>query len=263
MTLVARARSSPKAVLALVAGAAFVASAGAARADDAPAPAPAQAAPAQAAAADPPAPSAPSAAAYEARLAAPAGPARDRSEADDDEAPPPPPYRPGVVIEGGLGVAAYFGSFGKVAPPGPWLQALFGYEPFPWLLVLAQGELGFTDTSNAQAQPRTRAFPLYGGSAGARFQARFGERFAAWIQGEAGVLDADVATNALRLVGHTGAESLGLTVGARTGVELRQIDRHLALGLSVGARHATSLVADREGGLALMGDLALRLRHVF
>lgn len=246
MTLVARPRSSPKAVLALVVGAAFVASAHDARADE-PAPSPSAAADAAAVTA-----------------AAPPAPAPGPDAADAElEAPPPPPYKPGVVIEGGLGAAAYFGSFGRVAPPGPWFQALFGYEPFPWLLVLAQGELGFTDTSGVQAQPRTRAFPLYGVSAGARFQARFGERFAAWIQGEAGVLDADIAQNALRLVGHTNAESVGLTVGARTGVELRQIDRHLALGLSVGARHASSLVADREGGLALMGDVALRLRHVF
>ena len=64
------------------------------------------------------------------------------------EAPPPAPYKKTVVLDASIGVLAFLGPFGKVAPPGPMLRVQLGYEIFRWLMVFGQGSLAFTDTSN-------------------------------------------------------------------------------------------------------------------
>ncbi len=177
------------------------------------------------------------------------------------EAPPPPPYKKTLVLDSSLGVMAFVGQFGKVAPPGPWMHVQLGYEVLRWLMLYGEGELAFSDTSNSQAPPNTRAFPLFGLGGGARFTVRFTDHVAAYLQGGLGALKADIATNALGLIGFRDAESLGLYLGGRLGVEWYQLDRHFAIGLTTGIRLAQGfekIGASRDTPLAIDGGASLR-----
>lgn len=190
-----------------------------------------------------------------------------RPEAAEDvtavpaEAPPPRPYDKTLVLDSSLGAVAFLGQFGKVAPPGPWLHVQLGYELLRWLMLYGEGELAFTDTSNRQAAPKTRAFAIFGFGGGARLTVRFGDRFGAYLQPGLGLLKADIAHNALGVLGFRDAESLGIWLGGRIGVEYYQLDRHLALGLNTQLRLAqgfAKLGASRDTPLALDGGVSLR-----
>lgn len=178
-------------------------------------------------------------------------------------APPPRPYQKSVVLDTAVGAFGFAGEMGKVAPPGFWLHTQVGYEVFRWLMVLGEGDLGFTDTSNEQAPPQTRAFPIFGGGGGLRFTARFGERLGLYLQGTAGGMKADIRVNALRNIGFGDAESLGLYYGGRLGVELYQVDRHLALGLTGGTKLAQGFTRTRGSDTPLVIDGGLALRYAF
>jgi hypothetical protein len=140
------------------------------------------------------------------------------------------------VLDSTIGALGFLGPFGKVAPWGPWLHTQLGYELTSWLMLFGEGELAFTDTSNRVEQPNIRAVPIFGFGGGARFTVRFTDRLGVYAQGSVGAMKADVAQNVLGLYGFRDAESLGVYLGARLGVEWYQIDHHLGLGLNVGAR---------------------------
>jgi hypothetical protein len=176
-----------------------------------------------------------------------AQPAADASAGPPSEAPPVAPHKKGFVIDSSLGVLGFAGQFRKVAPPGPWLHTQLGFEIFKWLMVFGEGELAFTDTSNAQDQPKTRAFPIFGFGAGVRFTVHVTERVGLFLQGHGGFLKADVTKNALGLVGYRDAESLGLYYGGRLGVEWYQLDRHLAIGITGGSRLAQGFKTTTPG----------------
>jgi hypothetical protein len=185
----------------------------------------------------------------------------DDLTAPTSEAPPPPPYKKTLVLDATVGAVGFLGQFRKIAPPGPWMHVQLGYELLKWLMVYGEGELAFTDTSNRQAAPRTRVFSLFGFGGGARFTVRFTDRFAVFAQGGLGMMKADVPTNALAIMGFRDAESLGLYLGARLGVEWFQIDRHFALGLNSGIRLAQGFEKVGVGSdspLALDGGASLR-----
>ncbi|MBX3214484.1 MAG: hypothetical protein KF850_20780 [Labilithrix sp.] len=177
------------------------------------------------------------------------------------DAPPPAPYEKSLVLDATVGAIGFLGEFGKISPPGPWMHLQLGYELLKWLMLFGEGELAFTDTSNRQAPPNTRAFPMFGFGGGARFTLRFTERFGAYVQGSVGMMKADIATNALGILGFREAESLGVYAGGRLGVEWYQINRHFALGLNAGIRTAqgfAKLGAGTDSPLALDGGASLR-----
>ncbi len=178
-----------------------------------------------------------------------------------EEAPPPPPYKKTLVLDSSIGAIAFLGQFGKIAPPGPWMHVQLGYELLKWLMLYGEGELAFTDTGNLQRPPNIRAFPLFGFGGGARFTLRFTDRVGAYLQGGVGAMKADIASNALGVLGFRDAESLGLYLGSRLGVEYYQLDRHLAIGLNVGARLAQGferIGASTDTPAALDGGASLR-----
>ena len=188
-------------------------------------------------------------------------PGAEDPTAPPPEAPPPPPYTKTLVLDASVGAIGFLGQFGKVAPPGPWMHLQLGYELLKWLMLYGEGELAFTDTSNRQDPPKTRAFAMFGFGGGARFTIRFTDRFGVYAQGGLGMMKADVPTNALGLLGFRDAESLGLYLGARLGVEYYQINRHFALGLGAGIRSAqgfAKLGAGTDAPLALDGAASLR-----
>lgn len=187
------------------------------------------------------------------------------ANAPPPEAPPPPPYEKSVVLDSAIGAMGFFGEFGKVAPPGPYFRTQLGYELVKWLMVFGEGELSFTDTSEREAPPRTRVFPIYGGGAGARFTIRFGERVGIYGQPSVGLLKADVGRNALGNLGFRDAESFDTYLCGRLGFEWYQLDRHFALGVTVAARLAQGFGITRVGtsDTPLVGDAAASLRYAF
>jgi hypothetical protein len=180
------------------------------------------------------------------------------------EAPPPLPYKKTLVLDSSIGAMAFFGEFGKVAPPGPYFRTQLGYEVLKWLMLFGEGELSFTDTSVREPPPRTRAFSIYGGGGGARFTVR-GERIGVYAQASVGLLRADVGKNALGNVGFRDAESLDTYLAGRLGFEWYQLDRHFALGVTIGARLAQGFGITRVGtsDTPLIGDAAVSLRYAF
>jgi hypothetical protein len=191
------------------------------------------------------------------------GPAIEAME-PPPEAPPPPPYKKTFVLDSSVGALAFLGKFGKVAPPGPWLHTQLGYEALDWLMVLAEGDLAFSDTSGSQDPPKTRAFPVVGFGAGARFTIRFTPRFGIYLQGTIGATKVDIAHNALALIGFRDAETFGLYAGARLGIEWYQIDRHFALGLTSAIRDAQGFTKiGGSGDTPLVLDVGASLRYAF
>ncbi|HET9932401.1 MAG TPA: hypothetical protein VFQ35_16970, partial [Polyangiaceae bacterium] len=99
----------------------------------------------------------------EAWLARPSGaPNQDTLAPSAEEAPPPPPRKHGFTIETGVGALTHLGPLSHVSPTAPWFHLQVGYEPFRWLMVFAEGDLSFANTSYAAQPPPTRTYRLYG-----------------------------------------------------------------------------------------------------
>ena len=179
------------------------------------------------------------------------------------EAPPEAPYKKSVVVDASLGALVFLGKFGKTAPPAPLLRVQAGYELFKWLMVFGGGELAFTDTSGSQDPPKTRAFPIFGFGGGARFTARFTDRFGVYLQGELGAMKADIRRRALEIIGFKDAEDLNLYFGGRLGLEWYQLDRHFALGLTGGLRDATGFKRTIGTDTPLAFDAGVAIRYAF
>jgi len=180
------------------------------------------------------------------------------------EAPPPAPWRKGFVLDSALGTMGFVGEFRRVAPQAIWLHTQLGYELFRWFMVFGEADLAFTDTSNAVDASKARAFPLLGFGPGGRLTVRLGDRVGLYAQGSLGLLKADVANNALAVLGYKNAESFKAYFGARLGLEWYQVDRHFALGATSAIRFFdgfTKTGASRDTPLAL--DVAASLRYAF
>ncbi len=198
----------------------------------------------------------------DATLAPPAADASLLPEAPE-EAPPPPPRRKGIVLDSSLGALGFLGEFRKVAPTAPWLHTSLGYELFKWLLLFGEADLAFTDTSVAQDASKTRAFPIFGFGGGGRVTVHVSDRVAVFGQGSLGLMKADIANNAFRVLGYKNAESFGLYAGGRLGIEWYQIDRHLALGFAFGLKDATNFGRAVGSDTPLLWDAGISLRYTF
>lgn len=180
------------------------------------------------------------------------------------EAPPPRARHKGLVLESTLGVLGFVGQFRHVAPPAFWLHAQLGYEVLDWFMIFGEGELAFTDTGESQDASRSIAFPLWGVGGGARATAHATPRFALFGQGQVDGLAAAVPHNALTVLGFRKAESLAASFGVRVGAEWYQIDRHLALCVTIGARDAQGFAkVTAASDTPIMWDAALGIRYTF
>jgi hypothetical protein len=174
------------------------------------------------------------------------------------------PRRPGLVLESTLGVLGFAGNFRHVAPPAYWVRGQIGYEFTRGVMVYVDGEAGWTDTSESLEEADTLPVVLWGFGGGLRGTVHASERIAVYLQGEIGALAADVKHDELTVLGFRNAESINPSAGARIGIEWYQMDRHLALALSGGARYAEGFA--RVVGptdLPLMWDAGLSLRYTF
>jgi hypothetical protein len=174
------------------------------------------------------------------------------------------PRHPGLVLESTLGVLGFAGNFRHVAPPAYWVRGQLGYEVTRGLMVYADGEAGWTDTSESQEEANTFAVVLWGFGGGLRGTVHWSERVAIYAEGEVGALTADVIHDELTVLGFRNAESLNPSAGARVGIEWYQLDRHLALAATGGARYAVGFAkVVGPTDLPLMWDAGLSLRYTF
>jgi hypothetical protein len=185
------------------------------------------------------------------------------SAAELDAAPPLRPRHDGLVLESTLGVLGFAGQFRHVAPTAYWLHGQLGYELLPWLMLFGEGELAFTDTSEASDPSHVKAFPMWGFGAGARVTLHATDRVAFFGQASIDGLTAVVPHDALAVYGYRSAESLNASFGVRAGLEWYQIDRHLALALQVGVRDAQGFSNFIANDFPLMWDAAAGVRYTF
>ncbi len=187
------------------------------------------------------------------------------------EAPPPPPRRNGFVLEQSLGAVGFAGKFGGlVGHPTPWLETQIGYELFkckegcPFeIMIFGEGDLTYGDTGSSVGPSQNRPFPLIGFGGGLRFGFQFTRRFGIYVQGLAGGDVAYVQSGVLANFGFASAEGVGFQVGGRAGIEWFQVDRHLGIGLSGGARYMLNLAYEVGGDLPLTWDATFDLRYAF
>lgn len=175
------------------------------------------------------------------------------------EIPPPPPRHKGVVLETTLGAMGWLGKLKTISPPASLLHLQLGYEPFDWLLVFGEGDLGFTSTRYASPPPGPRGYAVYGFGAGLRGTVHVTDRVALYAQFDFGGMKAN--TDVLASYGFTEAEKMNAYFGGTGGVEWYQVDRHYALALNGGARRTTGFDRLGFGGdsaVAWMGGAAIR-----
>jgi hypothetical protein len=216
------------------------------------------ASPARAVAADPAAPPALTDARVEAWLHEPPAAADTATEAEPD-APILPPRRHGWVVEGSAGALGHLGNMRDVSPVAPWFRLQVGYEPFTWLMLLAQGDVALSSTSRANRPPDKRGFALFGFGGGARLSWQAFSAVGFYLQGEAGL--ASVNQDVLATYGYPDADRLRPFAGATLGIEWFQLSPHYALGLAGGARDYFQTF-DRINGdrppLVWFSDVAIR-----
>lgn len=170
------------------------------------------------------------------------------------------------MLESTAGVQGFWGAFGRVAPPGLRLGLVLGREVLPWLMPFVYADVTATSTTRSQSPTSARAFPLLGGGGGVRVTVGPGGRglWAAFLQGQVGLVGADAPAGALAILGFPDAESASVTYGARAGIELHPSDPHLAIGLQGGAAARPGFARTGTGGSAGGAwDGALALRYAF
>jgi hypothetical protein len=188
---------------------------------------------------------------------------KDTVDADDqEEAPPPPPRDHGFVVESTVGAMGHIGPLKNVSPTSPWFHLHFGFEPFSFLMLFAEGDLVFSTTSYANRPPDPRAYALFGFGGGLRLTVKPVDRFGIYVQGSAG--GAKITEDVLFHYGYQNAEQLGLYWGGQLGLEWYQVNPHLALALTGGVKNYQDVLGrDRGGGQALAWVGGLSLRYVF
>jgi hypothetical protein len=185
---------------------------------------------------------------------------RDVGKVDEPpEAPPPPPRRKGVVLESSIGVLGHLGPMKNVSPTAPWFHIQLGYEPFKWLMVFAESDIAFSDTSYANPPPDPRAYVLYGFGGGLRFTLKPTDRVGVYLQGSIGA--ARVSEDVLGVYGYEDADTLNPYFGAQLGVEWYQVNPRYAIAMHGGIRdYPDGFARERstESPLAWIGGLAIR-----
>jgi hypothetical protein len=184
----------------------------------------------------------------------------DVSKAPDaPEAPPPPPRRHGFVVESSAGVMGLMGGLKHVSPTAPWLRTAFGWEPFHWLMVLAQGDIAIASTAYANPPPDPKGYVLWGAGAAVRFGLQPTTALGLYLQGELGA--ASVTSDVLSTYGFKDANKVGPYFGGVLGVEWYQINPHMALVANGGVRSYASVLNRTIGGetaLAWTGSAGLK-----
>ncbi|MEB2313991.1 MAG: hypothetical protein OZ921_16875 [Sorangiineae bacterium] len=183
----------------------------------------------------------------------------ERSDGDPDAPPPLPPRPHGFVVTGGVGALQHLGPMKHVTPLAPLFHLEFGWEPARWVMLLAESDLSFGNTSYARPPPEPRGYVLYGFGGGLRFTVKPTDRVGLYAQGTIGA--AGIPSDVLVTYGYRDSTSLSPYFGGVLGVEWYQVSPHTALALFGGLRDYSVLLdrtAASQRALAAYGALALR-----
>ncbi|MEO6601139.1 MAG: hypothetical protein ABIQ16_14770 [Polyangiaceae bacterium] len=188
---------------------------------------------------------------------------RADSGAEEEElAPPPPPRHKGFVVESGIGAFGQIGEMKHISPIAPWFHLQFGYEPFRFLMVFAEGDLMVSNTSYAHQPPPTRTYSLWGVGAGLRGTVKVSDRVGLYLQGSLG--GAEVTADVLYSYGYRNADKFNLYLAGELGLEWYQVSPHLALTVHGGIRDYTrTFNRDLSSQPPLAWVSALGLRYTF
>jgi hypothetical protein len=181
---------------------------------------------------------------------------------DADLVPQRPPRKHGFVLESSIGVLGHLGPMKHISPTAPWFHLQFGFEPLRWLMLFAEADLVFGNTSYAHPPPAPRTYALYGAGAGLRFTITPADVLGLYLQGSVG--GAEVSEDVLATYGYRNADSLNLYAAAELGVEWYQVSPHLGLGFHGGVRsYGPGFERQGTGGAALAWVSGIGLRYVF
>jgi hypothetical protein len=191
-----------------------------------------------------------------------APPLTDSGAEEEPLAPPPPPRHKGFVVESGIGAFGQIGEMKHISPIAPWFHLQFGYEPFRFLLVFAEGDLMVSNTSYAHQPPPTRTYSLWGFGGGLRATVKVHDRLGLYLQASAG--GAEVTADILNSYGYRSADGLNLYLAGELGVEWYQVSPHFALTVHGGLRDYTrTFKRDESSQPPLAWVSALGLRYTF
>lgn len=198
----------------------------------------------------------------EAWLDARALPTSSDTGTTEPEVPPPPPRKHGLVVETSIGALGHTGPLKHVSPTSPWFVVRLGYEPLRWLMVFAESDVAFSNTSYASPPPEPRSYWLYGFGGGLRATVSLGDRFGVFLQGSVG--GARVSEeNVLSIYGYENADELSPYFSGLLGFEWYQINPHMGLALHGGARFYRGLDRERASSSPVAWVGALALRYAF
>jgi hypothetical protein len=180
---------------------------------------------------------------------------------EPEEAPPPPPPKTGFVAESSVGAMGHLGPLKNVSPVSPWFHLQFGYEPLKFLMVYAETDLVFSNTSYANPPPEPRSYALYGFGGGLRFTVKPTDYFGIYLTGSAGI--ARINEDVLFVYGYENADRWNLYFGGELGLEWYQINPHMALALHGGVRNYDAGLGRVNGQTSLAWISGVSLRYVF
>jgi hypothetical protein len=180
---------------------------------------------------------------------------------EPEEAPPLPPRDHGFVVESSVGALGHLGPLKNVSPVSPWFHLQFGYEPLSFLMVYAESDLVFSNTSYANPPPEPRAYALYGFGGGLRLTVKPHDRFGIYVTGSAGI--ARINEDLLFVYGYPNADRWNLYYGGELGLEWYQVNPHMALALHGGVRNYDAGLGRVNGPMSLAWISGVSLRYVF
>jgi hypothetical protein len=156
----------------------------------------------------------------------------------------------------------HLGPLKNVSPVSPWFHLQFGFEPLAFLMVFAEADLVFSNTSYANPPPETRAYALYGGGGGLRLTVKITDRVGLYAQGSLGF--ARINEDVLFVYGYRNADSWGFYYGAQGGIEWYQVNPHMALAIHGGVKNYDEIFGrDRSNQPAFAWTGGVAIRYVF
>jgi hypothetical protein len=186
----------------------------------------------------------------------------DEATPGPEEAPPPSPRRHGVTLESSVGAAMHLGPLSHITPTSPWFHLKLGFEPWRWLMVFAETDLGFSTTSYAHPPPPARTYRMYGFGGGLRGTVAFSDRFGAYLEGSAGL--AEASSDVLQVYGYLHSTEWSPYFGGQLGLDWYPMNPHLAVSVHGGVRsYQAGLRRERSNELALLALSGLALRYTF
>jgi hypothetical protein len=186
----------------------------------------------------------------------------DEATPGPEEAPPSPPRKHGITVESGVGAMGHLGPLSHITPTSPWFHLKLGVEPWRFLMLFAETDLSFSNTSYGHPPPPARSYRMYGFGGGLRGTLGFSEHFGGYLEASAGI--AEASADVLEVYGYLHATEWSPYFGGQLGLDWYPVNPHLAVSLHGGVRsYQAGLRRERSNELALLALGGIALRYTF